>query len=61
MPEIHYFIDDENEMCGRTRKSVDWEDTYSVEEVTCYECLDILVELGDNAAERLTELPPRVS
>lgn len=35
--------------------------TLVIEETNCYSCLDVLVKLGKDAAERLTELPPRVS
>lgn len=31
------------------------------EEVTCYNCLDTGVNIGKQCAERLTELPARVS
>lgn len=35
--------------------------TETISECNCYRCLDIAVEFGKKCAERLTELPPRVS
>jgi len=48
--------------CGRTMRLHSPDDiTLEISKTTCYDCLDIVVQLGKECAERLTELPVRHS
>jgi hypothetical protein len=47
--------------CGKidTHDELEWE--YHPSMSSCYDCLDTVVKLGKECADRLAELPPRVS
>jgi hypothetical protein len=48
--------------CGKTLRNYITDDiTEEISKTTCYDCLDIVVQLGKECAERLTELPVRYS
>lgn len=48
--------------CGKTVRLQSTDDiTLEILKTNCYECLDIVVHLGKECADRLAELPPRVS
>lgn len=64
----HLFTDDDDMFgpqvwCGKNVNYRSKHDEYAmtIPEVNCYYCLDIVVALGKECADRLTELPPRVS
>lgn len=62
---IHLYTFDYNKQvtveCGKVGALNKLAYAYTPNDTTCYTCLDCAVERGKQCAERLTELPPRVS